>query len=264
MLKKLLKYDLLWKLKIIAIFCCLGFIFFTLGMLLSLIKDSVIFSIIAGIFKGACVAMFANALFNSLFTSWARNVSNLYKDESYLTHTLPVTKNELLASKVLSQTILIVATGTLLILSIFVMYINKDVFESLKTLIQFTSEALNTSVAMLLITFLLLVLLELLFIAFCGNFGIIFGHRFNKYKTLKSVIYAILAYFIQNSIILILLLFVSIFDKGIYNLFFTGTTAVDYSSLMITAYICIGAYLVSGIALYILTNKIFNKGVNVD
>ena len=264
MLKKLLKYDLSWNVKVIFIFLSLGIVFTILGTLIDLIPNSLFFTVIAGICKGFSVAMFANALFNVLFRSWARNVTNLYKDESYLTHTLPINKTTILGSKVLSQIILIVVTATLLVLAIFIMYIDKETFEYLKTLIQFTSESLNTSVFWLLMSFLLLVLIEVIFIAFCGNFGIVYGNRYNNNKMLMIVIFGAVAYFIENVILIVIFLLMSLVNEDMYNIIFNQSQIINYGFLMTVAYICMIVYTVSSIGLYLLTNKIFNKGVNVD
>lgn len=264
MLKKLIKYDLFWSIKAIVIFLGLGVIFTILGMLFALIPDSLLFEVIAAICKGISVSMFANALFNSMFRSWSRNVNNLYKDESYLTHTLPIDKSTHFASKVISQVILIVVTALLLLLAIYVMYINKDVLEFLKTYFKLTSETLNTSVAGLIVVFVLLVLLEFVYIAFCGNFGIIYGHTYNNNKMLMTVLFGIAAYFVENIILLGIFLIVSIFNKDMYAMIFNQSEILNYSFLMTISYICIIVYTVSSILLYFITNKIFKKGVNVD
>ena len=180
MLGRLLKYDLKWSIKLIAIFLGLGVIFTILGMLFDLIPNSLLFDIVAKICKGASIAMYANALCNSIFRSWARMNLNFYKDESYLTHTLPIKKSTHLASKVISQLILIIVSSIAFILGIVIMYVDKDMLELIKTTIEFTSNTLNTSVASILIVAGFLISLEIIFLTFCGNFGIIVGHMFNK------------------------------------------------------------------------------------
>ena len=45
------------------------------------------------------VIMIFNIIINTMMKCWVRFSHSLYKDESYLTHTLPVTKNELYDSK---------------------------------------------------------------------------------------------------------------------------------------------------------------------
>lgn len=89
MLKKLLKYDLKWSYKPLVIFYILAFIFACLGRIFSEIENSMIFNIIGQICKGALIAMLVNILINNLMRVWARFIKNIYKDESYLTHTLP-------------------------------------------------------------------------------------------------------------------------------------------------------------------------------
>ena len=103
MLKKLVKYDLKWLLKVIVIFLALGIFFATTGRLLDLISDSLVFSIVSAICKGAALSMLISGLFNLVIRSWVRIILNLYKDEAYLTHTLPIKRETHYLSKVLSR-----------------------------------------------------------------------------------------------------------------------------------------------------------------
>ena len=49
--------------------------------------------------------MFVNAVINTLMRVWARTVRNVYKDEAYLTHTLPVEKSKIYLSKFIAAII---------------------------------------------------------------------------------------------------------------------------------------------------------------
>ena len=102
MLGKLLKYDLKWIYKVVGVFYILAIIFSVAGRLLKNIENSVIFSVISQITIGIAISMMASSLINCIMRLWARFIKNLYKDESYLTHTLPVKKKTIYTSKIKS------------------------------------------------------------------------------------------------------------------------------------------------------------------
>ena len=102
MLKKLLKYDLKWILKVEYIWSVITIIFAILTRLTSLLNESVITSIIKSVLTSITITGMLNVLFNGIIRTWIRVRNNLYKDEAYLTHTLPVESKTILSSKVLS------------------------------------------------------------------------------------------------------------------------------------------------------------------
>ena len=110
MLGKLLKYDLKWVYKLVIIFYTLAFIFSVIGRSLGKIENSLVFDILSKIAFGFAISMMVSSLINSLIRLWVRFVRNIYKDESYLTHTLPVKKQQIFASKVISGIITIFTT----------------------------------------------------------------------------------------------------------------------------------------------------------
>ena len=99
MLIKLLKYDLKYMIKNMTIFYILSIFFAIVTRILFNLEQSVIVNIIGKISAGCMFSMVANILINTMMRSWIRFRDSLYKDESYLTHTLPATKKELYNSK---------------------------------------------------------------------------------------------------------------------------------------------------------------------
>ena len=95
MLIKLLKYDLKYMIKNMSVFYILAIFFAITTRILSSIEQSVMIGILSRISSGCVIAMIANIMVNAMMRSWIRFRDSLYKDESYLTHTLPVTKNDL-------------------------------------------------------------------------------------------------------------------------------------------------------------------------
>ena len=125
MLIKLLKYDLKYMIKNMSIFYILSIFFAILTRILFNIEQSVIISIIGQISVGCMFAMIANTLINTIMRSWIRFRDSLYKDEAYLTHTLPVTKNELYNSKFIQTFIFFFISFIVIILSLFIAYYSK-------------------------------------------------------------------------------------------------------------------------------------------
>ena len=103
MLGKLLKYDLKWSYKNLIIFYALSIILAIITRLMSLIENSIIFMVITKICSGTLIAIFVNIFINNFIRVWARVIRNLYKDESYLTHTLPVSRKTILHQKFLQE-----------------------------------------------------------------------------------------------------------------------------------------------------------------
>ena len=101
MLKKLIKYDLLWINKIMIIYFMISIIICTLTRIASLNTGTSIGNIIYQILKGVSISSIASVLINSVIRVWVRFRNSIYKDESYLTHTLPVSKCILYNSKII-------------------------------------------------------------------------------------------------------------------------------------------------------------------
>ena len=105
MLSKLLKYDLKYMIKNMTVFYVLAIFFSITTRILFNMNQSVIIIIIGQISVGCMFAMVANILINTMMRSWVRFRDSIYKDEGYLTNTLPVTKNDIYNSKFI-QTLL--------------------------------------------------------------------------------------------------------------------------------------------------------------
>ena len=115
MLIKLLKYDLKYMIKNMSVFYILAIFFAILVRILGLFNSTTILTILNGICKGTMIAMIVNIIINTMIRSWVRYNISIYKDEAYLTHTLPVTKNDIYNSKFI-QTLIFYIVGFLVIL----------------------------------------------------------------------------------------------------------------------------------------------------
>lgn len=264
MLKKLIKYDFKWIFKIVLVFLFLGLVCAILGRLFSLIENSIIFGIISSIFKGASISLLASALINSIMRGWARLVTNQYKDESYLTNTLPIERKIHLLSKTISTIISIALSFVILLVGLIICYYNANTLETIKQALGILSETLNSSATLLLIGIVLVVFLEIIFLVLTGFFGIVYGHTFNQKKMLKSFLFGLMAYGIASTISLVLLMVISLFNEGLHGLMFGGTEQVELSLLTGLLWFSLFIYTFYSVILYYITYKILNKGINID
>ena len=67
------------------------------------------------------------------------------------------------------------------------------------------------------ILFIILLILEFIFIISIGYFGIILGHKHNNKKFLNSVLYGFSGFFAANFVTLLLIVFLSLFNDKIFQ-----------------------------------------------
>lgn len=264
MLGKLLKYDLKWLLKVICIFSGIGTAFGVLSRVLELCTDSLFFDIVIAIFKGTSLSLTISALFNSIIRGWVRLGSNMYKDESYLTNTLPIPRTTHYLSKCLSGLICVVLATFVILLNIVVMYYSKENLQFLKESLNLLSTTLDVSIIWFIILIFIVVLLEALFILQCGYFGIIYGNTFNKSKVLNSFIFGGVGYMLSSILLVIILIFGSLFNDSLSSIILGGSTQVEFGVLKgIMIYVCVLYAIYIGIFYYI-NYKSLKKGINID
>ena len=263
MLNKLLKYDLKYMIKNMSIFYILAIFFAITTRILFLMNQTVIVNIIGQISVGCLFAMLANILINTMMRSWIRFRDSIYKDEAYLTHTLPVTKNDIYNSKFIQTLVFFIVGFLVIILSLFIAYYTKDRWIELKDLISTITTGLDFNTTLFVISFILIIFLEVFNAIQCGFFGIIMGYKRNNNKIGFSVLFGFIAYLLSQSIVLFLVFIVGLFNQSIMNLF-TSNILLDTGSFKLLIILSIGLYLIIIGLMSILCKKEFNKGVNIE
>ncbi len=263
MLGKLLKYDLKFVYKVVVVFYILAFIFSLLTRLFFSIENSLLFTVLGQIVNGAMISMLISSLINSLMRSWVRLINNVYKDESYLTHTLPVEKKTIYLSKVLTAIICSFTTVVVALLCVFISYYSKENMDVLKTFLKLTAESYDITVIGLLFTISIVIFLEILFIILIGYVGIIVGHQSNKNKMLKSVILGIGLYLATSTLTLGIVYIIGLFNEKVMNVINT-TEIVNADAIKYVMIAGIAIYVIYNIIYYIIGKKQLEKGVNVD
>ena len=264
MLGKLLKYDLKWIFKGLMIFYILSLIFAVLGRGLVEIENSIILNIIGKICQGIAISMVINILINNLMRVWTRFVRNAYKDESYLTHTLPVGKKTIYLSKILSAIITMLVSGVVIIATIAISYYSEANIEFLRNTIEIIANSYNSTIIGFILTMFAVLVLELIFALLAGYMGIILGHKSNNMKMLKSTIYGFIGFMLPSIITLLILFIAGLFNTDIMNLFFTENVMPNIDIMKNVLYIAIGLYIMYIAIYYKISSYIFEKGVNVD
>lgn len=262
MLKKLLKYDLKWCFKPLSVFYLLTFLVSILIRIIESLDQSLVIVIIDKICSGLFIALLINIIINCLMRNWIRFIRNIYKDESYLTHTLPVSKNEIFLSKILTIIITLLTSFTVIIICLAIALLTKDTWLFIKTSLEQSAIYFNSSVYMLVLFIIITIFFEFLFMSMSGIFGIIIGHKSNNYKIVKSIIIGILIYTILSFISLLIIYIVALLNSDIMSLF----KSLEVSSTALKNLMLIGTseYILYNIIIYFISNKLFNQGINVD
>ncbi|HPF83743.1 MAG TPA: hypothetical protein PLV83_06250, partial [Bacilli bacterium] len=226
-------------------------------------NDSTITSILSSVVNGIAIAMIINSLINTIIRCWVRFKSNMYGDESYLTHTLPVSRKTLYLSKILTAIISMLASVVVCLISLFIMYYSKDNIELLKQILLKTADVYNISTFTLITTVSLALFLEFLFVVLAGYIGLIIGYSFSNNKLPKTFVSGFLVYMISQLLVIGIIFFIGLFYKDVMVLF-NSSSISSMSVIKNVLCICIGIYLVYVIVCYYVGNKLFSKGVNVE
>ena len=264
MLNKLLKYDLKYMIKNMSIFYILSIFFAITTRVLFNLEQSIMINIIGQISVGCMFSMVASTLINTIMRSWVRFNDSIYKDESYLTHTLPVTKNNIYNSKFIQTLIFYFISFIIIILSLFITYYTKENWTGITNFIKNITTGLNMSTIFFVIMFIIIVFLEIFNAIQCGFLGMIIGHRFNSNKILYSVVFGFVAYLVAQTLILILLFIFGLFDPSIMELFKTSTINIDVNVFKTLTILSTVLYLIIIGIMRFICIKLLNKGVNVE
>ena len=264
MLVKLLKYDLKYMLKNMLTFYILSVFFAITTRILFNMEQSVIVNIVGQISVGCMFSMLASTLINTMMRSWVRFRDSLYKDESYLTHTLPVTKNELYNSKFIQTLIFFCIGFIIIILSLFIAYYTQENWIAITNYIKTITSGLNMNPLLFVLGLMIIMFLEVFNAIQCGFYGIILGHKRNSGYLGYSVLFGFAIYLIAQSVVLSLVYVYGFLFSSIMNLFKTQTINIDVSAFKTLVIISTILYLVIIYIMSLLCKKSLNKGVNVE
>ncbi len=264
MLIKLLKYDLKYMIRNMCVFYILSVFFAITTRLLSLPEQTVMIKILSRISSGCMIAMIANIIINVMMRSWVRFRDSIYKDESYLTHTLPVTKNDLYNSKFIQTLIFFFVGFVFVILSLFIAYYTPHTWLIIKEYIKAITTGFNMSMLFFITITFAIIFLELFNAIQCGFLGIILGYKMSNGKTGLSVLFGFVFYLISQTLVLSLVFIYGLFDNSVMELFKSGTINIDVNAFRVLAIVSSILYLIIIFGMSIICKKVLNKGVDIE
>ena len=230
MLLKILKYDLKFTYKNLIIFYTLSLFFALLGRICGIFDNSGIMLILSKINNGVAISMIVSVIINNLMRVWARLVLNFYKDESYLTHTLPVKKSTLYLSKVLCGVITMLTSTVVIAASLLICYYSKENIELLKNSLNLVASLYESSITSLILQMFTLIFLEFTFILLTGYIGVVYIS--------------------------------GLFNSDIMSIFTsTSFTLSVFKTILLVVML---TYLILIVLEYVIGLKTVNKGVNID
>ena len=263
MLGKLLKYDLKWVYKVVVVFYILAFIFSGLGRAFSQIENSLVFTVVSQISFSFAISMMVSSLINCLMRLWVRFIKNVYKDEAYLTHTIPVEKKTIYASKAIAALISVCVTMCVILACLFICYYSEANIEALKSILELAASTYNTTVVNLILLVFVVILLEVIYIVLIGYIAIILGHKSNKNKMVRTITIGVGLYLAMQALTLCLIAVYGIFNESVMNLINT-TDIINVDAIKTVMYVGIGIYVLYILLLYVVGKRQLEKGVNVE
>lgn len=223
-------------------------------------ENLMFFKILTILFDSIFYSLLVNVIIHPFLRSFLNFTKSFYGDESYLTHTLPVTKNQLFNSKFLTAVIEMVLGFVSLIVSILIRYATPTMFKTLKLLLS-TMIVGNFSIYLVLSLIVVLIVVEFLMFISIILFSVVIEYRAKEKKALKAFLLTAGISFIALIVLSIAMVIVLLINK--VNLS-SSTLVLSNNVFMSIILTGIAVYLAVGVIFYFLAKKEFRKGVNVD
>lgn len=223
-------------------------------------KNLAFFQILGIFFDSVFYALAINTILQAFLRNFLNFSKSFYSDESYLTHTLPVTKNQLINSKYLTALIEMICGFATLLISLLIMFASPSFFDTLKLLF-LTLISTPFSLGLCLSLIIILIIIEFLMYLSIIFFSIVIAYKARDHRILKAFLITVAAAFASITvlaIVMVILFLVNGITLSSSTLFFSNTTFI---SIILSGII---VYSIITIIFYFLAKHHFNKGVNVD
>lgn len=260
MLGKVLKYDLKalcrYLIPLYAVLLGLGIMIRLLGFF-----DNVsIIAIICGLMIVALVVLSClSFVLNGIF-SVKHYLENLFKDEGYLTHTLPIKKGTLLFSKVLASLVTFCVTALILVVSLIIAFYQKGLFGDV-------IKGLNLSIYGMTVYEFLLFMIVYGIIGYIATILMVYaaiaiGYSRSSNKLVNSVVCGLIFYFVMEFLYLGLLGIIMIINPSFMSNLDNGTFMMKdlisfFSIFMVFTALIGGVY-------YYISYRFMDKKLNLE
>lgn len=261
MLGKLLKYDLRYIYKVLGAYYLISISSVALSALLSKIEyPPYIIDFIEGFLANAGFGLSIGLMTTAFTRTWMRFRQSLYGDESYLTHTLPVSRLQLFTSKFICAVIVLLLS---LAVAALVLLLYVSPFSNFDIGAFFADADTSFTLFCFIVILGLLVIVQSIFIIMCGFSGIIIGRRFNTTPGPISFIAGLGCYLITGGLLIGIIHLFSNFDPELAAVFTHGHQP-DLPTIINCVWICIATYTIATATLFVVNVNLLNRGVNVE
>lgn len=260
-LAKLMKYDIKKMMRILVYIYVIGIVLAIITRVVNIWSEVQVAFIIGQVFTGCTFSAIASILVNAVVHILRVFIKDFYRDESYLIHTLPVTKSQLLLSKYLSSLFTIFASVAVSFLCVVIMFFSPEFFEGLKFFIQETIAGFNMSIGGFIVIFVLSILVQICVIIMMSFTAIIKANSYNSKKIVKGILWFAL-YYLGSMVVTILVAVIAFAITG--NLSELSASVLSQSAFITIFVLALIMYVIYAILFYFICDKMFNKGVNVD
>ena len=263
MLGKLLKYDLKYMNKSILPLCLASIIMSAISRLFYELMDvSIIFTILYWMSIIVSNTLIANVLVHTFIRIIMRFRNNLYGDESYLTHTLPVKRRQLFLSKFIMSNIYIIISVVVVVLCLGIEYYTKTRFDILKEFLESITNTANVSLGEALTRLIIYLIVMFEWIQLMVFVSIELGYRKNDKKGLWSFIYAGILYLVTDLANVICIGILTLCNSEMKEAITTNTMPGNTFEIMITGITIWNLLYV--IFYYVLGQKLLNKKLDIE
>lgn len=261
MLKKLMKYDLKKMFRILVYFYAICLALAGITRIINIGKNIQVLNIIGMVFSGLTYSALANILVNTFVHIIMAFQTSFYKDQSYLTHTLPVKKEKLLLSKYLSSLIVIFSSVSVCFFSLVIMFYSKETLDILKVFIQATVVNFNISVPLFIIIITFLIFSQICAIMGFGFTAMVKGYSYNHKRGIKGLLWFFIFYFGSMFATFLIAVVVFAITGNINQLLSEQLSQELFLTIIIIALV---TYIVYSFLFYFICQREFKKGVNID
>lgn len=264
MMRKVLKYDLKYMHKVLSVFYVILLAIAFVAGDVRFFNDSYLSDFIRGVLKITTIMLIVATLLMSIWIVLQRFIKNVYGDESYFTHTLPISREVIYSSKFLAVLIVLFSSTAVSFAAWWLVFYSKSMVKDLEVLMKEAGVKAyaGTSVAILFLLIFIVFVLQMTYIVQCGHFGIIVGYRADNRKNLKSIIAGLAMYFGVAAIGILLLYIAGLFSTEVAKLFYSSTVNIKvFRNVLIAMMIY---YLVADALIFGICIRLFKKGVNVE
>lgn len=223
------------------------------------VKEGV-FAFFTGLLMITQIMLIVAILITTAIFMVIRFYKNLLSDEGYLMFTLPVNTHQLIISKLVVTMIWIFVSIIAILSSLYIVFATSGSIELIVREIQRALTELNVisggNSVLLIVELILMVIVSVVSNILMVYASIAIGQLFSKHKIIASFVsYAV----IYNVMQLIMVMFLVILG-------YTLSDSIDFTTVapQVIFPVSIIITLLTGVAFYITTNRIFEKKLNLD